>query len=135
MSIIVTGANLEAIELGFWMDQVWAQNVGFTRGESGSITNGAFIQYNLLVLNGTYQLFGNSSPLVNGLLRNYSSFGTPYNINNFLFIGDDTTSAGASYDLARVEFEAIPEPGTWLLAAAGIAVMARLQRRTAKRSL
>lgn len=120
LSIIVTGANLEAIELGFWIDQVWAQNVGFTKGESGSIANGEFIRYNLLVQNGEYQLFGNSSPLVSGLLRNYSSFGAPYNVTNFLFIGDDTTSARASFDLAHVEFEAIPEPGSWLLAAAGI---------------
>ena len=135
LSIIVTGANLEAIELGFWIDQVWAQNEGFTKGESGAITNGTFIQYNLLVQNGTYQLFGNSSPLVNGLLRNYTSFGAPYNISNFLFIGDDTTSARASYDLARVEFEAIPEPGTWLLAAASILAISRFQRRTANKSL
>ena len=112
------------------MDQIWAQNAGFTKGESGSETGGSFANYNLLMQGTSYALFRDSTQILTGLLRDYSSFGSPYNIPNFLFIGDDTTSARASFDLASVQFEAVPEPATGgLLALAGtVALLIRWRK-------
>ncbi len=123
LSIIALGSGLEGIELGFWTDQVWAQNTGFTKGESTSdISSAVFVNYNLLMQGGSYAMFRDTTLILTGLLRDYSSFGSPYTIPNFLFIGDDTTSARASFDLASVQYEAVPESATGILTLAAMGV-------------
>ena len=48
-----------------------------------------------------------------GAVRDYSAIGFfPYTQQNFLFVGDDTTSASGSYDFAYMAVTAVPEPGT-----------------------
>ncbi len=126
--IVVGSDTTQSLEIGFWVDQVCAQNVGFTKGDSAAIDAARFVTYDLLIDNGGYRLFADGNALLSGVLRDYSGFGVPYSIPNFLFIGDNTTSARANYDLSLVQYET-PEPSTAVLATAGIAAAAALSRR------
>ncbi len=125
------------IELGFWKNEVWAQNAGFTHGESSGVfdTTTGLIPYRLLVSGNTYQLLANGNPILSGNLRDYSAFnggppfntGFPYNQANFLFFGDDTSSASANVQLASIQV--VPEPGAILMAAVGFVGMFVLLKR------
>ena len=60
-----------------------------------------------------YQLFVNGlpKPILQGALRQYTGFNPPagvpdvYKISNLIFIGDDTTSAGARVTIGPVQVE------------------------------
>lgn len=107
-SIIALSSDNQGIELGFWANQIWAQNYDsttqFTHGEQASFdTTAALTTYNLTIFGDTYTLQSGGNVVLTGSLRNYSSFcpgipsaGCPYAIPNFLFLGDDTTSAQAT---------------------------------------
>lgn len=122
-SIIVLSSDLQGIELGFWTNEIWAQNEGaekppptgtrFTHAEGVAFnTQSSLIRYDLSVSGNSYSLFANSNynaPILSGSLRNYSNepspfppFPSPYIIPNFLFLGDNTTSASARINLGRV---------------------------------
>jgi hypothetical protein len=130
-SIIAIGSSLTGIELGFWADRVFAQNTAFTHGEEGLFnTTSGIARFDLFVQGTAYQLFENGAFLLGGPLRNYSAFGSPYNLSNFLFLGDDTTSAQASFNLSRVEIEQTPEPATALLSAVALLGLVLTRRRS-----
>jgi hypothetical protein len=109
-SIIVLGNDLEGIELGFWRDSIWAQeydatdlDAQFIRAETSAFTTTTGLtDYELVVRDDRYTLLSDTTTILSGTLRNYSSFGLPYNQQNFLFLGDNTTSAAAIIRLARV---------------------------------
>jgi hypothetical protein len=109
-SIIVLGSDLEGIELGFWRDSIWAQEDDatdpgalFTRAETSAFdTTAGLIEYELVVRDDRYTLLNGATTILSGTLRNYSSFGFPYTEQNFLFLGDDTTSAAAIIRLSYV---------------------------------
>ncbi len=115
-SLIVTSSPLAgetqpySIELGFWQNSIWAQNVGFTQGEKATFdTQSAVVNYNLYVQGNQYQLFANGSatPILKGNLRQYqftppAGYINPYTTPNLLFLGDNTTSAKAKITLTRV---------------------------------
>ena len=151
-SLIALSNDKKGIELGFWTDQVWAQNDTplFTHGESAAFDTTAAgsgaagtTRYRLSVLGDNYSLFqigagGAATPLLeNKPLRDYSAFVgpiDPYETPNFLFVGDDTTSARGSVQIARFEaspFAVVPEPGTLgLLGMAGsTGLLSRLRQR------
>lgn len=109
-SVIATAADLSGIELGFWTDQVWAQSgPDFLHAETASINAAdGRVQYDLVIHADRYQLLAAGQPVLEGPLRRYDSFGTPYNIPEFLFLGDDTTSAGARVELTRVTVSDLP---------------------------
>jgi hypothetical protein len=90
------------LELGFWENSIWAQNVGFTRGENVSYDTKTMAQtYQLSVKDGGYQLFVNgiTKPILTGNLRQYTGFisppnyPNPYLTSNLMFMGDNATSA------------------------------------------
>ncbi|BAY08331.1 DUF4347 domain-containing protein [Calothrix sp. NIES-2098] len=132
--IVVTSDNTKAIELGFWGDQIWAQNDGpnvapgstrtlFTHSatESASYdTMSTLSHYDLTIKGDTYSLFaaGGKVPILTGILRNYTAFdhtsagplGTslpydPYERTNFIFLGDNTTAAQADVNLKNITLE------------------------------
>lgn len=148
ISLILINAAGTGIELGFWTDEIWAQNDGpvkadpvsapagtrFTHGEGAAFNTTALTRYDLSVLGSTYALYtgGNfNAPVLSGSLRNYSPEGSPYNLPNFLFLGDNTTSARGSLrlDLMQISDTAVPEPGTLGLIGLGIAAIAFLRIR------
>ncbi|WP_180277818.1 PFE-CTERM domain-containing protein [Nostoc sp. 'Peltigera malacea cyanobiont' DB3992] len=86
--------------------------------------------YNLNISGNNYTLTNRATPLLSGLLRDYTTatgFGSDvYRTSNFLFFGDDTTSARANIDLksitlttntAGVPYEFSPTVGILALAA------------------
>lgn len=113
-SVIVLSSDQVGIELGFWPDQIWAQEDGaaqpppntntlFTHAEGGTFdTTSALIAYELRIQGDSYTLSSPGTVVVSGQLRNYSAFGAPYTNPNFLFLGDNTTSASATVRLAAV---------------------------------
>ena len=102
-SLIALASDKNGIEIGFWQDKVWAQQVGFTHAEEASFdTTAAIRHYELSVSGATYSLTVDGSPLLSGPLRNYSAAGAPYDRLSFVFLGDDTTSALAESEFSLV---------------------------------
>lgn len=110
-SVIVTAANLSAIELGFWTDQVWAQSgPDFQHAESAALdTVSALRRFDLEIHGDRYRLSADGAEVLSGDLRRYDSFGLPYQIPEFLFFGDDTTSAAGRVVLTRISVGDLPE--------------------------
>lgn len=113
MSNSVTGETQPyGIELGFWTNSIWAQNVGFTRGENVAFnTTSAVNNYNLSVQGLNYKLYvnGSTTPILQGTLRQYTGFtpppgySNPYKTEKLIFMGDDTTSATGKVTIANVD--------------------------------
>jgi hypothetical protein len=110
-SLILLSEDARGIEIAFWENEIWAQsdsNTGalFQRGESVSFqTTIGLIDYRLTVSDDTYTLTANTQSILTGPLRDYSEFDgfpDPYQTPNFLFLGDDTTSAQARVRLRFV---------------------------------
>jgi hypothetical protein len=116
-SITILSDDLEGIELGFWENQIWAQEEGaeeppngtlFTHAEGITFTTSSLISYNLSVLSSTYTLSANGSPILSGSLRNYTAFNppfglpSPYTRTNSIYLSDNTPSAQARIKLAAV---------------------------------
>lgn len=114
-SVIAISEDLQGIELGFWSDQIWAQNTDFTKGEPSSFTTtSSLTSYALRVSGNSYTLSSNNNTLLTGNLRNYASTSlqpqyAPYGTRNLIFLGDDTTSARADFTLGAVSV-ATPVP-------------------------
>lgn len=109
-SVILLDKDKQGIELSFGENEIWAKsdaNTGglFARGESvpfGTITMTA---YQVALIGDTYTLTANAQPILSGPIRDYSAFEgfpDPYETANFLFLGDDTTSAQARIRLQFV---------------------------------
>lgn len=123
-SIIVLSSDTRGIELGFWENEVWAQNDGsaepppndntlFTHGEGAAFdTSSGLTEYDLQIFGDTYALESGGNQILTGPLRDYRAFGQfPYILSNFMFLGDDTTSASATIRLSSVSLERIGGPG------------------------
>ena len=132
-SVIVVSSDLRGIELGFWSDEVWAQNWAtgdeFTHGESTAFdTTASLTTYSLGILDNSYTLSVAGSPLLNGILRDYSAEGVPYDVANFVFFGDDTSRARAVVTLGEIAFVPLPTSLVLLLPAVG-GLLARRRTR------
>lgn len=104
-SVIVITHDLKGIELGFWEDEIWAQadNPLFAHAEGGDFeTTSGLMLYRLALLGEDYFLSADGLTILSGGLRDYWSFGNPYDIPDFVFFGDDTSSASASIKVASV---------------------------------
>jgi hypothetical protein len=126
-SIIALGSDSKGVELGFWSNQVWAQHDSplFTHGEGAAFdTTAALTTYALTVQGNTYSLTADGAQVLSGAVRDYSAFGAPYTSKNFLFFGDDTSSASARTSIASVTLTTVPEPSSAVLV--GIACLTGL---------
>lgn len=115
-SIIALSNDKLGIELGFWSNEIWAQSGSdFQHAEGVTFTTTNQTHYDLTLQGSNYDLFANGVSIRTGPLRDYSMFGAPYSYNNFLFLGDDTSTNDADITLGRVSLiSAIPEPATWI---------------------
>jgi hypothetical protein len=128
---------LSSIEPGFQDGLIFAQSSSplFNAAESTTFdpVGVGFIDYDLTIFGSGYQLFANGSSILSGSLRDYSAFvgfPDPYETPNFVFFGDDTTSAQANINLRRVALTTpVPEPATWTLLALGLVGLIQRQRR------
>jgi hypothetical protein len=118
-SVIALSSDTRGIELGFWMDQVWAQEDGaaeppggslFTRAEHAPLdTTSRLVAYTLAVRGDSYVLSADGGLVLSGRLRDYTRFEgpvNPYRTPSFIFLGDDTGSARAQIRLAYVALTA-----------------------------
>ena len=117
LSVVVLGADKRGLELAFWPERVWAQSDSplFTQAEGTYFdTTFAFVTYELAFTATSYVLRADGKELLTGPVRDYTAFTgiiDPYETPDFLFIGDDTTSAKASFGLRRVELlTTLPPP-------------------------
>ncbi len=102
-SIIALASDLHGIELGFWPNRIWAQAGGglgdgpiFTQAEGVNLDTSIERNYTLNIHGNSYTLSADGTIVLSGVLRDYSSFGLVYTTPNFIFLGDDTTSASAT---------------------------------------
>jgi len=107
MSVIVIGEDLMGVELGFWKDEVWAQTDSplFQHGEGAAQQTGSAAEYALKLSGDRYELSAGGRRVLEGALKNYSSFGFPYDQRSFLFFGDDTSSAAADSTMRALRVE------------------------------
>ena len=105
VSVIVLDNQSKAVELGFWTNEVWVQNddhssMGgiFTHGEEVAFSTSAMTTYELNITDTSYELAANEIIILRGAMRNYSSFGWPYTLSDFVFVGDDTRSAKTKFE-------------------------------------
>jgi hypothetical protein len=122
-SIIFLAEDTKGIELGFWPDEIWAQEDGDAEPPAGSLfthaegvafdTMAALTTYQLTIITDTYTLAVGDTPILTGPVRDYTSFDRPwdfYELPNLLFLGDDTSQAKASIRLANVSVTVEPVP-------------------------
>jgi len=110
LSLLILCSDGQAIELGFWRDEIWAQGdqgrVLFqdSKQETAAVQAGeAGIRLEVRIQGGRYTVVRSDRELLSGPLRNYSAFGAfPYTARNMIFVGDNTSSAGARFRLERV---------------------------------
>lgn len=133
LSVIALGSDNRGIELAFWTDRIWAQSDSplFQHAEEMSFnTSSGLLRYDLKIFGNVYTLSQGAATLLSGAVRDYSPSGNPvYLQQNFLFVGDDTTSAHASFDFAYLSVAPVPEPGSVSLLVAGLAFAGAVRRR------
>ena len=119
-SVILLANDTQGIELGFWQSEIWAQNSDFTRAESVAIDTTVARDYRLQILGEQYQLFDGQASLLSGSLRTYSNPAIPYTLPNYVYFGDNTTSASASIVQGPIQLQSnlssVPEPSSLILA-------------------
>ncbi|MBD1907052.1 pre-peptidase C-terminal domain-containing protein [Funiculus sociatus GB2-A5] len=121
----ISSDGQKGIELGFWNNEIWAQDGGanvpvgsanrtlFTHSEGVLRSTTSMTKYDLRVQGNNYQLLVNGSQILTGALRDYTAFDhtrtiagplpyDPYETPNFLFLGDNTTSARANVDIRSI---------------------------------
>jgi|GEM_PF-2667339 hypothetical protein len=113
--IAVSQDKTKAIELGFQKlsattGNIFAQGSSplFVAAENVSFNTTQATQYTLAVKDNSYTLLANGVQVLTGALRDYSAFSgpiDPYETPNFIFLGDDTTSARGSFVLSQVAVE------------------------------
>jgi hypothetical protein len=110
-SVILLNAASSGIELGFWENEIWAQQgptFGHSAGESAPFDTTGVHTYDLTFDNGSYALAESGNVLLSGALRTYTG-NVVYGFQNYLFMGDDTESAFGRSTVYRVE-QVVPEP-------------------------
>jgi hypothetical protein len=110
LSLTVITSDRRGIELGMWADEVWAQNDGaalFTHGEGAALNLAARpVALTLTVRGDRYALDADGARVLEGPLRSYAVAGAPYNLANFLYLGDNTSRAAAVARILHVSVEA-----------------------------
>jgi len=137
-SVILLDENNLGVELGFWQDTIWSQSddpLFQAKDEQVAFNTAAsMLSYDLTILNNDYFLTQNDNILLTGELKDYSAFtggpfgsSIPYSLSNYLFLGDNTSSASADVTLGQMVLsdtaltnEPVPEPSTLALLAIGL---------------
>jgi hypothetical protein len=113
-SIILLTDDLFGLELVFKQDSIWVYTADFMIGEAQTVnTVSDLCVYSISIKDDQYEIFIDGTLTLSGPLRDYSGFGPPYNIPNFIFFGDNTSRAGAHIHLSQIKLESgeyIPQP-------------------------
>jgi len=141
-SIIVLDQAAQGVELSFWTNEVWAKTptgtFGHSATESINVNTTVDRTYRLTFLGGQYTLTTDNAAPLSGALRHYTyASGSPvdpfvnliYDQTNYIFFGDNTSSAAANVALSAITLAPVPEPGEWALMLAGLGCVAAVARR------
>ena len=150
-SITLLDSEHKGVEIGFQNNRIFAQNDGtlgttlFTAGEQTSAAGdisalGTFNTWNLSVTGSGYSLTRAGSVVLSGALRDYSAYTglgqDAYRTTNFLFVGDNTTSASATTTLQYLAIgpAPVPEPSAYMMLLAGLGCISLVayRRRTVR---
>jgi hypothetical protein len=125
VSLLVLSDDLFGIEVAFWEDEIWVQSgPDFLHAEGAAFdTTASMTRYDLTILGSNFSLAADGSELLTGSLRDYSSFGLPYSLPDYVFLGDNTTSASGSFEVSRLVV--VPEPTLGLLPLACLVLLLR----------
>ncbi|MBD2209478.1 PEP-CTERM sorting domain-containing protein [Calothrix sp. FACHB-156] len=113
-SVIAISSDKQGIEIGFRNSDIFSQASSSFNSIGEQVTNVSSLlsslnSYTLNVVGSNYTLTNNTTTLLSGALRDYttaSGFGTDvYRTSNFIFLGDDTTSARADIDLQSISLD------------------------------
>lgn len=130
-SVLVVGSDpRRALELSFWSDRVWVQDVDpaspdrLVHGAEALHDTSVLTSYRLFVVGDAFTLMADGRALLDGVLRDYTGEGLPYSVPDLLFFGDNSSRGAAVTLLSSVGlFEGVPfavhEPATgalWVLA-------------------
>ena len=105
-----------------------SEEVGFTHAEFATYDTSMTTIYSLQIMDSSYDLRADGALLYSGLLRDYSGVAFPdvYAINNYLFFGDNTTSAQGRVTLGNISLTTFvplpPSIGLMLAACLGLAL-------------
>ena len=142
-SVIVITADMWGVELEFWQDsgtgtgEVWAREVGFTHAKGTAYdTSSAETNHSLQILDSGYSLLANGAPLLSGVLRELHGVAPPlfdvYAIPNYLFFGDNTSSARSEVTLGDITLTTVPLPPNIALMLAACVGLLLQGRRSVK---
>ncbi|OUL33623.1 PEP-CTERM sorting domain-containing protein [Nostoc sp. 106C] len=119
-SVLVLSSDKQGIEIGFRSSEIFSQaNAAFdTIGEQVTGVSSLLSSlntYDLNVSGNSYTLTNGTTTLLNGLLRDYTAAtginglaSLVYNTPNYIFLGDNTTSARASVDIQSINLTTVP---------------------------
>lgn len=132
-SVIALASDKKGIEIGFHADEIFAQGDSpmFVRAESTPFdTTAAIRRYDLDIAGDFYMLRADGELKLTGPVRDYTPFTgpiDPYETPNFLFFGDDSTSARGKTEIRYLATYGlpVPEPMSGLI----LAPLLRLRRR------
>ena len=136
--LVVSQDTTQALELAFWEDEIWGHDdtapifvASHAEGVSTDPT-AAIVRYDLAIQGTDYELFADGASILTGPLRDYTAWvGFPdvYETPNFIFFGDDTTSARGITEITRIELNPIPEPTSAMAWLIGMVTVAGIRRR------
>ncbi|WP_017297105.1 FG-GAP repeat domain-containing protein [Nodosilinea nodulosa] len=120
------GAEFGFKEAGLDSDYIFIQNANLNAASEGEKSTAALEisatnHYSITFQGDSYALSVNNTPLLTGLLRDYSFDPTnsdppfpgsinPYETQNFLFFGDNTDQGYANFTLGKVAINPLPSP-------------------------
>ena len=137
-SVTLLDSEHKGIEIGFQSDLIFAQNddsggaanmftASTNASERKSVTGlDTFSNWNLAINANGYSLTREGAEVIHGSLRDYSAYSgigqEAYRTTNFLFVGDNTTSAGATTTLQYLAIgpAPVPEPSAYMMLLAGL---------------
>lgn len=143
-SVILLDNNKRGVEIGFWEDNLWSQSDSplFQNKDEQVAFNSSekMTSYDLVLFNNNYFLYADNQALLTGSQKDYTAFNggpfgssIPYSLENYLFLGDDTSSASANVSIGNISISdsplfVVPIPPTIGLMCLSLVGLFRYQR-------
>ena len=114
LTLLDQGSTPQGIEIGFWSTSIFSQAGGATPFQAiaqvvHGIDTSSSTNYSLRIFDQSYTLLANNRPVLGGPLQDYSQASlspllpfNPYARANFLFLGDNSSSASAQVELGGI---------------------------------